>query len=1021
MKEQLVNRVKKDLIKQGIRNHHKRNMKSRMLSFLGILVISIASLNVPNITLGAVDEDQGIVSAVISNVYTGKDTTDDIVSNIDFTDVDKAFWGREAIMRMGALDVTKGYNVGGVKQFRPNDAMSKEEAIVFIMRAIGMEEAAKAAAEAMTPVAGENTVDLWSKGYLSMANQIGILTNAQLTDALISDQTLLDPAFNFMRTDPVTREEVAIWLIQGISSLDPNLIRPIYRQQAIYGYDDWTDITVAYLPYVEAVSVNNIMQGDGKSFKPKSNLTRAEMMQVLKNMDKILYDSMNLTKKEGYVGHIEKTSSRTSGSTTNTSTSWIRVADGSVDQLVQTSKKDSLGNDINMDAVVYKQDALLKLNDLQEGDTIEYIVDETSDQVLYVQVKNDEDSYHISGVLEPFSNLDKGEITITDDSGKKQTFQMISNLYNTDNDTVLIEDKHINMDNVPVTNRVQLSIKNQMVTGISYDGVLTTSDEFNGLVIENNTAFNYIRVSDWNGKEVIKRYNKDQVIVEKEAYYDEEDQVGYFDELFPYYGFDEDDASIDEIEVGDIVYIKLDPNNTENILMISAKTNYTVKFGEVISSLYKGDAGYLLTLKMDDGTIVTYPVVNNIAVIKGNTNVGVGDIKSGDIIRILVNQAVTAPGTIRENIKEVMIDPYGNYIEQVYKGILGRVDNNQQTLTVLNGYRLLQNGWSDFKSAITLDMSGDDIHYYLDNKQISLDYATKYLKNNSYDMYVVTEQYYGDERVKKVTFRDGRDSVLGYDNISVTNGVNQVQVQNYSNSIAIDDGTIVVKNNKLISPSNIIAPDYAQIVLNGSNQAAVVTIKPEPNNDAISVFRGRIAVINDYDDFTVQSHAVLQNNQWIYSPIERTYELDYKTVIKDGDGIIGLDEFIGYTDITKVDKVYNIVADGTNATYISDAPYATESVKGEIFQINADSGEVSLKNTLVYNKDKKEWNELSKTDSYSLMTHINASIVIKNNKVIDLDELVVGDELKVMTTVDLAEQLKLEDSRTFIGYIIFVE
>ncbi len=99
--------------------------------------------------------------------------------------------------------------------------------------------------------------------------------------------------------------------------------------------------------------------------------------------------------------------------------------------------------------------------------------------------------------------------------------------------------------------------------------------------------------------------------------------------------------------------------------------------------------------------------------------------------------------------------------------------------------------------------------------------------------------------------------------------------------ITLDEGTIVVKNGKHISANGIMVPDYAQVVLNGQQQAAVVIVKPDSNNSGISIMRGRIAKINEYEDFTVQSHANLRESEWIYSPIERSYTMDYRTLIKE--------------------------------------------------------------------------------------------------------------------------------------------
>jgi len=1002
-------------------NNKCRKYISKNRNISGLISVILVFILFANNVFAAINEDRGIVSAEIANDYTGRTVSGDMITNLNFSDVSDDYWGKEAIMRMGALDITKGYVSNGVREFRPTNSMSKEEALAFIMRSLGLEEEAKQIAEGIVLGDGETTIDLWSKGYLTLASQLGLITAAELADGLTADQTVLDPEFNFIRTEPVSRELISKWIVQGINSQTPALIEPIYRQQNVLTFDDFDEMDNAFIPYIEAIVEEEIMVGDGTSFNPKGNLIRAEMMQIMANMDTLLYENMGLVEKSGYVGHVETEMKVDGTGNVLLNKVLIRNSDGSVDRFIKESDTKINGVVDVKDAVVYRGDNIQSLSSLLEGDTIHYVVNEVTDEVYYVQVVKSPVLYHVKGALEPLTDINEGKITIQNEYGNYLTYTMADTLYNTNLKTIVFDEKYINISDAPITNSITLTIKNQLVTEINYGGTLVTFNEFSGLVIEHNTDFNYIRVSDWDGNEVVKRYIENQIDVEKEKYYDNEDQIGYFDQLFPYYGFDEDDAHIDEIEVGDIVHIKLDPSNKENILAISAKTNYTVKFGEILKAEYKGDEGYNIILKMHDHSVVSYKITDNIPVIKGSKNVSMSEVSSGDLVRILVNQAVIAPGTLHEGVKEINIDPNGNVIEKIYKGKLGTISISQETISILNSYELIQTGWKNYTTAITLDISKEDIEYYHEDERVTLAYVDNYLRIDDIDMYVATEKYFDKEKITKVTFRENRDSVLAYSNVTTTNGFNELETQNHDGTIKIDNGTIVVKNDKLISVSNVMAPDYTQVVLNGNNQAAVIKVKPEPNNDSISVMRGRIAHINDYEDFTVMSHALLSDMDWIYSPIERTYEIDYETIIKDEENILGINEFIGYSDISKVDEVYTIIAEGVKATHIIKGPYCLEGVIGEVFEVDLENSIILLKDTLAYDKTTKQWNELSRPNSYSETELFNESIIIKNNKVIALEELELGDRLRLMTNIDLAEELKLNDNRKFPGYIIYVE
>ncbi len=238
-------------------------------------------------------------------------------------------------------------------------------------------------------------------------------------------------------------------------------------------------------------------------------------------------------------------------------------------------------------------------------------------------------------------------------------------------------------------------------------------------------------------------------------------------------------------------------------------------------------------------------------------------------------------------------------------------------------------------------------------------------------------------------------------------------------AISIDEGTIVVKNGKHISPTGVLVPDYAQVVLNGNQQAAIIIVKPDSGNEGISIMRGRIAKINDFEDFTVQSHANLRESEWIYSPIERSYTMDYRTQIKEDGVTIGLDQFKTYSEINKVDEVYTIIAEGTKATHVVKMPYVTESVIGEIYDISDDV--VALNEISVYDTADERWSMLSYTNNYGYIDLDPDTIIIKNSEVIDVDQLQLGDRLRVMTDIDMKEALVDDDNRNATGYILIVE
>lgn len=990
-------------------------MKKR---FLAIVLMSLYFIQ--SILLSYAVSDRDILSDPVANIYTGSTLGKAIITNVSFADVSMSHWAKEPITRLGALSVVKGYNAGNAHAFRPDQIVSKEEALAFLLRVIGQEATALQAAEALVAADDDALLTIWSRGYLQVAANLGLINQAELGEGLLINQAALDPEFNFIRTEATTREEVAKWLVETIRIVNQDSIAPLYEQQEIFTLSDWETIGNDYVPYVEAVMQAGIMVGDGLEFKPKGSLKRSEMAQIISNIDDILYRTMDLELKGGIVGSITDSADIGMLSSETKRTVLIRNDEGLVDRvdLVYTSDDTNKVTSL-LDVPVLGDGGVEGLASLKEGDYIEYIVDFTTKEMKYIYNKGIEPETLVKGILQPLNEVEEGNITIENESGMAFTYKMVEGLYDEENQTLKIGYIAYPISNAPVANTVVLTIKNNLVTLIDYDGAMALTTEISGIVKEVDTVFSFITIEDWSGHEVTKYFNKEAVVVEKNNYYDVEDEIGYIDEVFPDYRFDERDTTIDAIEVGDIVHILLDSLNPEYIVRISARTNYNVKFGEVIEIADYGANGLKIRVAYDNSSVGTLDVDRGVPVMLSSVNVGIKGLEVGHMIKVLLNQAVIEPGTIKETIKHIDIDPYGNVLSKIYKGELGYIDQVKETVSLLNSYELNKAGWGDYSQLKKLEIPDKGVEAYYNGKQISLSYANEYLRTYNMLMYVVTEEYYNREQIAKVVFEDGVGEVLANSNITYSNGYDIIQMVSSADNIAVNQGTIVIKNNHIVSTGSILSPDYAQVVLGEADSAVVVNIMPEPNNDAISVFRGRIDSIETGELVKVESHAVLKDMIWVYSPIKRQFTLSYDTIIVNEDGMIALDDFIDYSEISKVDEVYTIIAEGTKATHLIKNPYATEGVVGEIYEVGDTI--IDIKDALVYDGDTKLWKELSIRNNYAQINTSIETVVIKNNKVITIDELEIGDQIRVMITVDLSEQLKLEGKRAVDGYIIFVE
>jgi hypothetical protein len=741
------------------------------------------------------------------------------------------------------------------------------------------------------------------------------------------------------------------------------------------------------------------------------------MAQVLRNMDTIAYKLNGITKKTGTVGAIVNDDTFKTANNQFSKKIYIRTADGTIDVIQYTSSKNSSPQPQTKDVPTYDNGNVSGLSVLQEGEQIEYLVRTIDNTALYVQKTSQLSESTIEAKLVSVSK-DNNTITVRDDSGNTSTYKLMqgiirdnvlgkSCIYMDENDRVISD--------LPIGSTIKLTMKNDTVTVLNYIGDPEIYKEIRGVVTENNPGLAYITVIDNEGNEVTKKYYPNTIKVEKQQYYDTMDEIGYIDSLFPNFQYDPRDTYIDNVEAGDIVFLTLDPANTDYVASISAATHYTVKYGKV-KQVQQANANTVSILLEDENKqtqMLDVPV--GIFVSKDGSPANIGDIIVGDWIKVLVNEAIITPGYVIQSAKEITIEGAERYVSNIYKAQLSTINLAQQQLVLKNVQALDPTGWGSYQQIKNISINNNaGVEYYYNGSQISLDYAMAKLKNN-YEAYVATQNAFGGEKAVKVSFRASRDELLDADNIIYADGNGTIGTTNKS-SIATDKGTIVVRHGRLTDGVSVMVPDYATIALNGASTAAVVSVEDAPNVSGLIIARGRIESIDEGKTFKVQSTAILNDMKWSYTPIQRVFTIDYDTQFIDSTGIVAANKFIDYTSDTKVDKVYTIITDGSRALQVIDNKYATKGVRGTIVSTNGNK--VMIKDAYVYNNKTGVWSAVSAKNSALNITLPDNYIIVKNNEAVGKNALKVGNQIRVMT--DTLEDKPTEAS-TISSVITFIE
>lgn len=958
-------------------------------------------------------------------VYNGIGNASVMINNMDFNDVKNSdTWAKQAIYESSGLDIMKGY---GNRQFGRLNTITKEQAIAIAYRMAGREAEAQKLGETLDNArkAGNKKTDalsLWSDGYLQLAANEGLISAQDLKDAFTQDQTTLtDPSFH--RDAPAQRQEMAFWAAKTLK------LQPAYGQQKTFNsYNDWKLADPLKVPYIESILQNSIMNGDGKgNFSPTKSVTREQVAQIVKNVEGLILPIMKYEKKTGTIEGISSTGDLSQGENINRDTYNVRNSNGKLDQIItETLNNPSSPNnnelsgkqlpELEKNLVVYKNGQVGNKDLLKAGDKIDYIVGPDKTVKFVNVVSSTDDTKYIEAQI---NSIDSANSMIN----VKELFGLTSNDLNSavsfdigtpkDNTTyrysndvlVSINNEKSDIKQIDPGMNMILTIRGNTVTEIK-NAEYKDQGVVKGVVEDNNPQLGYITLYNESGSGTSPDMQQQLAVVRTYGYTNPGDI-----EILK----NHEKAKIEDIEPGDTAFLKIDSDG--NLTQISAVDNYMPKYGRVISVKPK-----ILTVQYDDGSQQVLDVDDNALVIADKKLVGYNSIKDGDRVKLQLD--ITNKFT---KIKEITIEGDEHLITNIYKGTINYIDQTSDGL-VIQDLMILNNGqWKRTdQKGVTSDIKlADDYNIYAGNKKINIIKVNNSLKNN--EAYVAVEKDYGgNERAVLVAFRneDDTETLLDDSIASSVPGAGEMSLSKNFDNVKYNDSTIVIKDNRLVTGNSIAEGNTAYIVANrssndGETYAGIVQIGDRPTSSSIQIYRGRIQLINDSKDFTVESFSQLNDLKWDYANTPKTFKLVSGTRILDDSGVVGQRNFLTYGTSSYKGKTVYVLSNGVNADLISTVSYGVYNVRGEIQDITGmtigSAGTVlqeptgfTIRNTTTYDLDNYNW-----ADSADMTLNIlKNSIILKNNKIAKPSDLKKGDKVRV---------IRKDGSATGDAYIVMVE
>jgi hypothetical protein len=397
-----------------------------------------------------------------------------------------------------------------------------------------------------------------------------------------------------------------------------------------------------------------------------------------------------------------------------------------------------------------------------------------------------------------------------------------------------------------------------------------------------------------------------------------------------------------------------------------------------------------ITIIDADGNEKEYRIGYYTDIIRGGSKINARDLRAGERVMLFFDEA---------NIDEVSMITVGGYqgkVKAIYKGKLAGADARRMEIVMDNVKEYYFGNWLDYKSQIKLNLHRE-VGIFYNGRVITIDDLMK-MHKNSY-IYAAVLPGYGVEEGIKVIVKDN-DEIADNGRISSISWI-QGNIRVGRETIYINEGSIILKNGNLIDIIDIDREDdvfYLAMRENGVNKGVIVNTMDFYPTD-YTIFKGNLNEIENYG-FIIDSYSEYTGGSWS-SFKSYKYEMEFSfsddtTVIdtsKSTGNKIPLKDFkyARYTHEYYDDFIY-VVAKGNKALGISIWP---DTIQNEITSL----GRVTSRNigekrvTLIDFKDWSAFREKWSENLSSLDVYLQDALIIKDDEVIDFEDLKIGDTL----------------------------
>ncbi|KGA81376.1 hypothetical protein KQ41_21505 [Lysinibacillus fusiformis] len=402
--------------------------------------------------------------------------------------------------------------------------------------------------------------------------------------------------------------------------------------------------------------------------------------------------------------------------------------------------------------------------------------------------------------------------------------------------------------------------------------------------------------------------------------------------------------------------------------------------------------GLFIMVKPDVGAETTYYINKETVYQKSSSATDISALYVGDRIKLSLKNKNTSIVT------KIAISETGTLVENLYKGEIQAVNPNANKLTVKNQHAFVN--WQ-FGSQITADLSTmpfiSKVPIYVGNTKVEKGQLKNYIGSEAY--YATVKQF-GKEVIEKIVVLKNNERTYYEPMLSVDTDYKLLKLKT-AGSMYFHNGTILIRNGRLIEPTGLMAYGTAFVITDGAardHYAQVVQVTSDsfmsPNLAGHELYYGRLSQADGYlieidDAMKIESNVFKKTDRTVLSVSNST-----KAKVDDGSRTYNVMPDIELY-LSEGDYGYFYVKDGhVQALHMLDnaKPVAPLMLTGKLQSVK------STYPAVINVKSVSQWQNGRWYEAGEMINmNIDQATLIKAGKVIQASDLQPSDRLVVLS------------------------